>query len=136
MSRPSSRVVSSIAITVAIATSPIASAAGAPGEDPITIRPGTNPLAGLLGARTPDVPSVPLDQRTGTSPGSRARVARFEATAFSIDEQIDGAASTVRQAAGDGLRTVCVTEIAGGTATGPRGDQIVVIRGNVINVCR
>ncbi len=112
-------------------------AAGAPGEDPIVIPGGSHPLSGMVGARVPETTSVPLQQRAGAAPGNRARVARFEAQAFTIDSEIGSTGSVVQQAAADGVRKVCVTEIASGTTTsGPRGDQMVVIRGNVINVCR
>lgn len=126
------------AIAVAALALPASAfAAGAPGEDPIAIAPGTHPLSGMIGARAPESASVPLQQRSGAEPGSRARVARFEAQAFNIDSEIDSTASVVQQAAADGVRKVCVTEIASGTtSSGPRGDQVVVIRGNIINVCR
>ncbi len=116
----------------------------APGEDPIALSesvefvalptPGPAPSTGLDGS--PDLPAW-----------SRARISRYVAKAFSATAD-DGTIQTDKDVTTtvkrDGFKTTCVQEVGSvsappalGEKYGPnKREQVVVLRGDLVNVCR
>lgn len=112
-------------------------AQNAPGEDPvvldrkITIQMLPNGAAPRSGYISPPA-DMPAWQK--------ARVARYEAKAFSGDPgDILTNKDVVSTATSDGFKTTCTQTIGSATvATTPAGspkEQVVVLRGDLVNVC-
>lgn len=118
----------------------------APGEDTIQLK-GPVKYVGSPGSQQP--PSGGMDGPTDIPAWMRARITRYTAKAFSITGQ-DGSIYTdsdvVTTTQVDGLRKTCVQEVgsntvpadgAMGTRYGPSTrEQVVVLRGDLVNVCR
>lgn len=118
---------------------------GAPGEDPVVLkqvqRVDMLPLA-------PPPASAESARGTGIAPWLRARIARYESKAIAADgkdKNLQTEKDVVNTATGQGMRRTCVQEV--GTVTqpagsgfsqyGPKGqDQVVVLRGDLVNVCK
>lgn len=127
--------------TVALQTSPAALAQNAPGEDPIRIESkviiqglpnGAAPRSGNIGP----VAEIP--------PWQRAKIARYEAKAFSGNKgDILTEKDVVNTANNDGFKTTCTQTIgsvvnAPGITTGAGfkpNQQVVVLRGDLVNIC-
>ena len=125
-----------------------AAAQDAPGSDPIVIRGAVSYLA----LPTPALkPSGQIDQTDGMPSWLQAKVTRYEAKAFGVLEGGDGTIHTDRDVissqSGNALQRNCTTEVASnsysGAAAGPanrygpgKQDQIVVLRGDVVTICK
>lgn len=115
------------------------------------IRPGEDPVILTKRVSTMQLPdsgihkSTPLDN--AEMPASmRAKVARFEAksksdvtSGFSSDKDV------TRETSSDGFKKTCVQEVGSNTAAGAKqpgrpgqanNQQIVVLRGDLINICK
>lgn len=111
-----------------------------PGEDPVVL---TKKIAVQMlpigGARA----SAPMNPQTAMPAWMQAKVARFEAKANS--EQSDDIltnSDVVRTANTDGLKKTCIQEVGSNTAQAPgkfglaNTQQIVVLKGDLINICK
>ena len=127
-------------IVLTITTS--AYAQNAPGEDPVVLskRIGVQMLP-LGNARE----STPMNLATELPASVKAKIARYEAK-FNSD-QITGIstdADVTQSATSDGLKKTCIQEVGsntlpatpGGAKIGPGNQQIVVLRGDLVNICR
>ncbi len=109
-----------------------------PGEDPVILTKRVSPLQ-MPDSNRPK--STPLDNPE--MPASlRAKVARFEAKAnsdstsgFSTDKD------ATRETSSDGFKKTCIQEV--GSTTSPGGQnpaagnqQIVVLKGDLVNICK
>ena len=115
-------------------------AQNAPGEDPVVLtkRVAVQMLP-IGGAR----PSSSFSSQTGMPAWMQAKVARFEAKANSDQNgSILTDSDVVRTASSDGLKKTCVQEVGSNTAQTPgkfglsNTQQIVVLKGDLINICR
>ncbi|RMX06438.1 hypothetical protein D8I35_07860 [Corticibacter populi] len=111
-----------------------------PGEDPLVIQ---SPLQYQQFPGYGGAASGGLDPSSDLPAWMRARVSRFEAQAYGIHSSVYTDNDVVTTAATQGLRKVCVQEVASNTTasgsmvTPANGrDQIVVLRGDLVNVCR
>lgn len=117
-------------------------AQNAPGEDPIIYTKQTK-----FDARpgTTNAPSTGLDPLFGMQGWLQARVTRYEARAYS--DQYGSVLTendAVTTASAQGLKKVCVQEVGSGTADnssfnryGPKGAaQVVVLKGDLVNICK
>lgn len=122
------------------------SAMAAPGEDTIILK------GPITYASTPMPESVKSDQthqNTDIPAWMRARITRFTAKAYSATAE-DGTIYTdsdvVTTVQSEGFRKTCVQEVGSntvaagdalGTRYGPKAqEQVVVLRGDLVNVCR
>ena len=117
-----------------------AQAQNAPGEDPVVLTKRVSvQMLPLGGAR----PSSPMDLQTTMPAWMQAKVARFEAKANS--DQTSGMltdSDVARTASADGLKKTCIQEVGSNTAQTPGNfglpntQQIVVLKGDLINICK
>ena len=127
---------------VGIFSSGMVCAQARPGEDPVTI---TKRVSNL---QLPDggvAKSKPLD--SAEMPASlRAKVARFEAksksgetSGFSSDKDV------TRESSSDGFKKTCIQDVGSNTSTSAQqpgrpgqtnNQQIVVLRGDLVNICK
>ena len=120
----------------------------APGSDPIVLGAKVNYLALPV---APVKPSESLHLGTGIPSFLQAKIARYEAKAFSQLDGGDGTVYTERDVVsrqtGNALQRTCTTEVASNTivpGAGPSGrygpgvggDQIAVLRGDVVTICK
>lgn len=111
-------------------------AMAAPGEDPVVLSAKVSYLQ-LPGAATPT--SADILHGSGMPDDARAKMAKYVAKAYSSDvgtvQTEKDVVSVTRTNAG---RTTCVQSV--GAVAPPTGttaqDQVVVIRGDLINLCR
>lgn len=113
----------------------------APGEDPVVLRqhvtynmlPLNNAMRSTVMTNSQEIPGW-----------VQAKLARFQAKAFSADTTgIITDESVVTSAANQGLRKVCTQEVGSSSSTGatsgrygPQNDpQVVVLRGDLVNIC-
>ncbi len=118
-------------------------AQNAPGEDPVILSKKVAIQMSPTGNRAS---STPLEQTSDMPAWMKAKVARFEAKSNANQTagmQTD--ADVTRQTASDGFKKTCIQEVGSNTAdTGAgttgrgtgNGQQIVVLRGDLINICR
>ena len=129
-------------LSVGIFSSELVLAQIRPGEDPVTLTKRVSTM------QLPDggvVKSKPLD--SAEMPASlRAKVARFEAksksgetTGFSSDKDVK------RETSSDGFKKTCIQDVGSNTAASPQqpgrpglasNQQIVVLRGDLVNICK
>lgn len=129
-------------LLAALSAIPCAQAQTAPGEDPVQL--------------TEKVTHNMLPLNTAVQPAGRAfqeipawmdaKLARFTAKAFSIDTSgIVTDDSVINTVVSDGIRKVCTQDIASNVASvsaasnarlGIAAPQAVVLRGDLINICR
>lgn len=128
-------------LSVGIFSSELVLAQIRPGEDPVTLTKRVSTM------QLPDggvVKSKPLD--SAEMPASlRAKVARFEAksksgetTGFSSDKDV------TRKSSSDGFKKTCIQDVGSNTATTSQpgrpgqanNQQIVVLRGDLVNICK
>jgi hypothetical protein len=117
-------------------------AQSAPGEDPITLSKQTK-FDARPTAASPQ--STGLDPLFGLPGWLHARVSRYEARAYSdVVGNVLSDNDVVTTASAQGLKKVCVQEV-GSTASdstgfgkyGPKGaPQIVVLKGDLVNICK
>lgn len=127
----------------------IASAAGSawpqvPGEDPVVL---SKKLIVQMQPTGPVSPSIGLDNNGATPSWLRARIARYEAKAFSQDTTgVLTNNDVVTTATAQGMQKTCVQEVGSNTLSssttgaaryGPnQGPQVVVLRGDLVNICK
>ena len=116
----------------------------APGEDPVQLNAPVQYLNLPIGGAQK---SGQIDGRAGMPAWMQARVARYEAKSFSASAN-DGTILTnndvVNTVTAQGLSKTCVQEVGGTSpATNSLGNkslsgqqQIVVLRGDLVNICR
>lgn len=117
--------------------------AQAPGEDPVVLSKKLviqmQPVGGAA-------PSGNLDGALGMPSWLRARVARYEAKAFSTDTTgVLTDNDVVNTANAQGMQKTCVQEVGSNTLSantsganryGPNSaPQVVVLRGDLVNIC-
>lgn len=114
-------------------------AQSAPGEDPLVLTKRVAPT-GLPLNNQPK--STGLDQSSQMPAWMRAKVSRYTAKAYSANtDGIYTDADVVTTATTDGFRRSCTQEIATQTTNAanrfgaPAQDQIVVLRGDLVNIC-
>jgi hypothetical protein len=109
-----------------------------PGEDPLILqRKQTVQMLPLGSAPKSIAPSLNTDMPAW----QRAKVARYEAKAFNLDTgAVQTGEDVINTAKSDGFKTTCTQSIAS-TAV-PKGstlksgtEQIVVLRGDLVNIC-
>lgn len=117
--------------------------AQAPGEDPVVLNKKLiiqmQPTAGAAA-------SSGLDNFNGMPSWLRARVARYEAKAFSADTTgILTNNDAVSTANAEGMQKTCVQEVGSNTVASSTGNnkygpnqapQVVVLRGDLVNICK
>ncbi|WP_311220877.1 MULTISPECIES: hypothetical protein [unclassified Acidovorax] len=117
-------------------------AVAAPGEDPVVLRGPVQYLSLPLGS---GAKSQGLETLSEMPSSLRAKVARYTAKAYSADTSgIATDNDVVTTVSNDGFRKTCVQEVGSNTAAqtpfnnyGPgKQDQVVVLRGDLINACR
>lgn len=134
-----------LAIT-ATGTLPVSLAHGAPGEDTIVLR---GPVKYVAMPTAPQPRSNPMDGASDIPAWMKARMSRYIAKAYSAtadDGTIYTDSDVVTSVQTEGLRKTCVQEVGSnttaasdrlGTRYGPKAqEQVVVLRGDLINVCR
>ena len=121
----------------------LANAQLAPGEDPVHLNEKV--VVNMLPLNN-TMRSTPLQNSTGVPAWMDARIARFEAKAYSIDTtgiftDKDVKTTTIM----DGIRQTCIQDVgstiaAASNSAGKFGampqDQIVVLKGDLVNICR
>lgn len=115
-------------------------AQNAPGEDPVVLTKRISvQMLPIGGART----SAPLTAQNGMPAWMQAKVARFEAKANS--DQTEGMltdSDVTRAANADGLKKTCIQEVGSNTVQTPgkfglsNTQQIVVLKGDLVNICK
>jgi hypothetical protein len=121
----------------------LANAQLAPGEDPVYLKEKV--VVNMLPMNN-TMRSTPLLNSSGIPAWMDARIARFEAKAYSIDTtgiftDKDVKTTTIM----DGMRKTCIQNVgstiaAASNSAGKFGampqDQIVVLKGDLVNICR
>lgn len=133
---------------VALCSTPLAWAQDAPGADPIVLNGNVSYLS--LPTAPPTM-SGQMDPVAEIPSWVQAKIARYEAKAFSYLDGGDGTIHTdkdvISRQTGNALARNCTTEVASNTfapgAVGPAGrygpgsqDQIVVLRGDLVSICK
>lgn len=132
-----------VAIVMIYAISLAVFAQSAPGEDPISMTKVT---------KTESRPGGPAQQSGGLDPlfgmpgWLKARVSRYEARAYSDNatDTIVTENDAVTTASAQGLKKTCVQEVGSSSSSaagfgkyGPKGaPQIVVLKGDLVNICK
>ena len=121
----------------------LAKAQLAPGEDPVHLNEKV--VVNMLPLNN-TMRSTPLQNSTGVPAWMDARIARFEAKAYSIDTTGIFTDKDVRTTTiTDGFRKTCIQDVgstiaAASNSAGKFGampqDQIVVLKGDLVNICR
>lgn len=116
-------------------------AAQVPGEDPVVLNRRVN----IQMQPTPQPPrSGDLNSLTDMPAWMRAKIARYQARALTMQDEILTDNDAVTTSAAQGLRKTCVQEIGSNTQGqqtpgmryGPQQkEQIVVLRGDLVNIC-
>lgn len=133
----------SVKLSFLLLTPILAKAQLAPGEDPVYLKEKV--VVNMLPLNN-TMRSTPLLNSTGIPAWMDARIARFEAKAYSIDTtgiftDSDVKTTTIM----DGVRKTCIQDVgssitAASNSAGKFGampqDQIVVLKGDLINICR
>lgn len=115
--------------------------AGGPGEDPVSI---THPVTYLALPTLPKAPSGDIHYNRDLPPEVAAKVGRYTADAYAANpsSNVKTERDVVQSVKTHGLYTTCNQSVAsttgpaspGGTKLGSK-DQIVVLRGDMINIC-
>ena len=113
------------------------SLAQVPGEDPLILLNKQVPQGLPLGAAsTSSAPNLKVDMPDW----QRAKASRYQAKAFAIENgSVQTGQDVINTASDDGFKTTCTQSIAstvvpkGSTVRG--GEQIVVLRGDLVNIC-
>lgn len=134
----------SVAFAASLLAGGAALAQNAPGEDPVILSKRVAvqmiPIGGARG-------STPMDNVSDMPAWLKAKVARFEAKANS-DQTGDLITENdiARSASSDGVKKTCIQEVGSNSAAtsaqngmryGPgNAQQIVVLRGDLVNICK
>ena len=115
----------------------------APGEDPVYLKEKV--VVNMLPINN-TMRSTPLQNSAGVPAWMDARIAKFQAKAYSIDTTGIYTDSDVKTTTiTDGFRKTCIQDVgstiaAAANSTGKFGampqDQIVVLKGDLVNICR
>ena len=116
----------------------------APGEDPVVL---TKKLSVQMQPTGPVAASTGLDGSNTMPSWLRARIARYEAKAFSDDTTgVLTNNDVVTTASAEGMQKTCVQEVGSNTMSGStagsgrygpnQGPQVVVLRGDLVNICK
>jgi hypothetical protein len=120
----------------------------APGSDPIQLHGEVSYLA--MPTASP-ARSKDIDRHTDIPSNIKAKISRFEAKSFAVLNGGDGTIQTgqdvISTSTGSALEKSCTQSVGSNTVTptaGPSGrygtgsaqDQIVVLRGDLVNICR
>ncbi len=115
-------------------------AQNAPGEDPVVL---TNRISVQMLPMGGANASAPLNAQNGMPAWMQAKVARFEAKANSEQGgDILTDSNATRSASSDGLKKTCIQEVGSNTAQAPgkfglvNTQQIVVLKGDLVNICK
>ena len=121
----------------------LANAQLAPGEDPVYLNQKV--VVNMLPVNN-TMRSTPLQNLTGVPAWMDARIAKFQAKAYSIDTTGIYTDSDVKTTTiTDGFRKTCIQDVgstiaAASNSVGKFGampqDQIVVLKGDLVNICR
>jgi hypothetical protein len=114
----------------------------APGEDPVIL---SKKITVQMSPMANKNPSSPMDGANDMPAWLKAKVARFEAK--SNANQTAGMLTdtdVTRTATSDGFKKTCIQEVGSSTAdtstagsrSGTGGQQIVVLRGDLVNICK
>lgn len=129
-----------LAVTVCL-SAPVCALAAAPGEDPVVLQ---KPISIQMIPMNTNKTSGYINYQIGTPADQQAKVARYVAKAFSADTTgIFTDKDVVNTVQTVGSKVVCSQTVgskvgaAATTATPgkPAADQIVVLRGDLVNVC-
>ncbi len=113
-----------------------------PGQDTIELKSAPNTMGG---SGLPDLPGKGLEERQDMPIGLKAKIARYTALSMSRGEESQASESIIERAESAGFNKTCVQDIGSNVVPsglssgryGPRGqDQVTVLRGDFINVCR
>lgn len=130
--------------TFAALTAPLktASAQNAPSEDPVVL---TKRIVTQMQLDGGAARSKPLDN-AAIPDWMRAKVARFEAKSNSDSSTgISTDSNVTRQTSSDGVKKTCIQEVGSNTAAGGansarniggNNQQIVVLKGDLVNICK
>jgi len=133
----------SVKLSFLLLTPFLAHAQLAPGEDPVHLNEKI--VVNMLPINN-TMRSTPLQNSTGAPAWMDARIARFEAKAYSIDTTGIYTDSDVKTTTiTDGIKKTCIQDVgssiaAASNSAGKFGampqDQIVVLKGDLVNICR
>lgn len=122
-----------ISLAVWLLSAALSSAIAAPGEDPVVLQGKVNYLQ-LPAASA--AASSSIVHRRDLPDNAKAKIARYMAKSYSADtsgiQTEKDVVSTVRT---NGTKTTCVQSLAPSPSTDPSSDQVVVIRGDLVNIC-
>ena len=132
-----------VKLSFLLLTPMLANAQLAPGEDPVYLNQKV--VVNMLPINNA-VRSTPLENSSGIPAWMDARIAKFQAKAYSLDTTGIYTDSDVRTTTiTDGMRKTCIQDVgsaiaAASNSTGKFGalpqDQIVVLKGDLVNICR
>lgn len=106
----------------------------APGEDPVVI--GNRVQYLQLPTQAPARSTSITYNRGGLPDDMQAKIARYSAQAYTpTPSGISTEKDVVQSVRTNGTQTTCTQGVASGASTSPSGDQVVVIRGDLINIC-
>ena len=114
----------------------------APGEDPIVLSKPVDHLQLPMGAAAP---SKGLDGTDGLPSNVQAKIARFEAKSFSDATAGIFTDADIKTATSSDLKgKTCIQDVGSNTSTnsplrygpGNNQQQIVVLRGDLVNICK
>ena len=133
----------SVKLSFLLLTPMLANAQLAPGEDPVYLNQKV--VVNMLPINNA-VRSTPLENSSGIPAWMDARIAKFQAKAYSIDATGIYTDSDVKTTTiTDGFRKTCIQNVgstiaAASNSNGKFGampqDQIVVLKGDLVNICR
>ena len=133
----------SVKLSFLLLTPMLANAQLAPGEDPVYLNQKV--VVNMLPINNA-VRSTPLENSSGIPAWMDARIAKFQAKAYSIDATGIYTDSDVKTTTiTDGFRKTCIQNVgstitAASNSAGKFGampqDQIVVLKGDLVNICR
>lgn len=109
-------------------------AAAAPGEDPVVVN---NRVSYLQLPTARPAGSSAMVQRTDLPDNSKAKIARYIAKSYAPDTQgMQTEKDVVSSVRTSGTRTTCVQSLApSGGVQQPGSDQVIVVRGDLVNIC-
>lgn len=121
---------------VSLLANPLLSLAQVPGEDPVILqKKQLIQMLPLGNAPTSQAPRFNID----TPDWQRAKVSKYQAKAMLLDGTVQTERDVINTASDDGFKTTCTQSIA--SAVVPKGstvrgsEQIVVLRGDLVNIC-
>jgi hypothetical protein len=128
----------------ALCAAALASGQNAPGEDPVVLSKRVTIQMSPVG---PAKGSSPLDLVTDMPAWQKAKVARYEAKSTSQQGGVLGDSDVVKSTSSDGFKRTCIQEVGSNTATPTTANgagrvgvssqqQIVVLRGDLVNICK